>query len=96
MLKNLISTADSAKQPAYINYMALNSVMQNVKGKQYNFAGIKQAYDTDTVLKSLIKNFDQDGITMRTDQTKPVPTATKNKKTPVDRMAQQALAKRSK
>lgn len=96
MLKNLISTADSAQQPAYINYTALNSVMQNVKGSQYNFAGIKQAYDTDSVLKSLIKNFDQAGITLRTDQTKSVPTTTKNKKTPVDRMAQQALAKRSK
>jgi len=73
--------------------MALNKIMQNVKGNQYNFDALKNAYDTDVNLKSLIKNFDKDGITLKTDQTKNDPAPVKTKKTSVDRMAQQALKK---
>lgn len=70
--------------------------MQNVKGNQYNFDAIKNAYDTDLNLKSLIKNFDKDGITLKTDQTKNDPTPVKSKKNAVDRLAQQAVKNRSK
>lgn len=76
--------------------MALNKIMQNVKGNQYNFDAIKNAYDTDLNLKSLIKNFDKDGITLKTDQTKNDVTPVKSKKNAVDRLAQQAVKNRSK
>lgn len=96
MLKNLIATADSQQQTAYINYSALNRIMQNVQGPQYNFDTIKRAYDTDLEFKSIIKNFDKDGITMKTDISKPGVVAAAPKKNSVDRMAQKALKKRSK
>lgn len=70
--------------------------MQNVKGNQYNFDTLKNAYDTDLNLKSLIKNFDRDGITLKTDQTKNDPAPVRPKKNAVDRLAQQAVKKRSK
>jgi len=70
--------------------------MQNVQGPQYNFDAVKQAYDTDLEFKSIIKNFDKDGITMKTDVAKPGATPTAPKKNSVDRMAQKALKKRSK
>jgi hypothetical protein len=76
--------------------MALNKIMQNVKGNQYNFDALKNAYDTDVNLKSLIKNFDRDGITLRTDLTKNNTAPIKPKKNSVDRLAQQAVNKRSK
>ncbi len=70
--------------------------MQNVQGDQYSFDAVKQAYDTDAEFKSIIKNFDKVGITMKTDVTKPGTAPTAPKKGSVDRMAQQALKKRSK
>ena len=70
--------------------------MQNVQGPQYNFDAVKQAYDTDAEFKNIIKNFDQEGITLKTDVTKPGATPTAPKKNSVDRMAQKALKKRSK
>jgi hypothetical protein len=76
--------------------MALNKIMQNVKGNQYNFDALKNAYDTDVNLKSLIKNFDKDGITLKTDQTKNDVAPIKPKKNSVDRLAQQAVKNRSK
>jgi hypothetical protein len=76
--------------------MALNKIMQNVKGNQYNFNLFKNAYDTDLNLKSLIKNFDKDGITLKTDLTKNDVSPVKKKKNSVDRLAQQAVKKRSK
>jgi hypothetical protein len=76
--------------------MALNKIMQNVKGNQYNFDALKNAYDTDVDLKSLIKNFDKDGITLSTDLTKNNAAPIKPKKNSVDRLAQQAVKNRSK
>jgi len=70
--------------------------MQNVKGNQYNFDLFKNAYDTDLNLKSLIKNFDKDGITLSTDLTKNDVSPVKKKKNSVDQLAQQAVKKRSK
>jgi len=70
--------------------------MQNVQGDQYSFDTVKQAYDTDAEFKSIIKNFDREGITLKTDVTKPSTAPQTPKKNAVDRMAQQALKKRSK
>lgn len=70
--------------------------MQNVQGDQYSFDAVKQAYDTDAEFKSIIKNFDREGITLKTDVTKPSTVPQTPKKNTVDRMAQQALKKRSK
>jgi hypothetical protein len=97
VLRNLIATANSQQQPAYINYVALNRIMQNVQADQYSFDAVKRAYDTDAAFKSIIKNFDREGITLKTDVTTPSTTAAQApKKNSVDRMAQQALKKRSK
>lgn len=97
MLRNLIATANSQQQPAYINYIALNRIMQNVQADQYSFDAVKQAYDTDATFKSIIKNFDREGITLKTDVTTPSTIAAQApKKGTVDRMAQQALKKRFK
>jgi hypothetical protein len=76
--------------------VALNRIMQNVQGDQYSFDAVKQAYDTDAEFKSIIKNFDREGITLKTDVTKPGTAPQTPKKNAVDRMAQQALKKRSK
>jgi hypothetical protein len=76
--------------------VALNRIMQNVQGDQYSFDAVKQAYDTDAEFKSIIKNFDREGITLKTDVTKPGTAPQAPKKNAVDRMAQQALKKRSK
>ena len=76
--------------------------MQNVQADQYSFDAVKRAYDTDAAFKSIIKNFDREGITLKTDVTTPSTTADSTtaaqapKKNAVDRMAQQALKKRSK
>ena len=41
--------------------------MKNAGREQFDYRSFKAAYDSDERLKSMIKNFNQDGITLKTD-----------------------------
>lgn len=41
--------------------------MKNVGREQFDYRTFKAAYDSDPRLKSMIKNFNQDGVTLKTD-----------------------------
>lgn len=46
--------------------------MQNVGAEQFDFETFKVAYDTDPKVKAMIKDFDKDGITPKTQAQSPV------------------------
>ena len=75
---------------AYVNYLALNKLMSNVGGTQYDFDAVKSAYDSDAAVKSLIRNFDKNGIALNTDKKDVKDKVVKAKKTSVDQMALKA------
>lgn len=41
--------------------------MKNMGSEQFNYESFKLAYDSDPRIKPLVKNFDQEGITLATD-----------------------------
>jgi hypothetical protein len=48
--------------------------MKNMGSEQFGYESFKLAYDSDPRIKPLVKNFDQEGITLATD-TEAEPTA---------------------
>jgi hypothetical protein len=40
----------------------LNKLMQNVGAEQFDYETFKTAYDTDPRIKSMVKDFNQDGV----------------------------------
>ena len=43
--------------------------MQNVGAEQFDFGTFKASYDTDPRVKTMVKNFDKDGIEPKTKNT---------------------------
>jgi hypothetical protein len=41
--------------------------MKNMGSEQFSYESFKLAYDSDPRIKPLVKNFDQEGITLATD-----------------------------
>tara|TARA_B100000676_G_scaffold167380_1_gene164440 strand:+ start:3583 stop:3807 length:225 start_codon:yes stop_codon:yes gene_type:complete len=74
----------------------LNKILNNVGGLSINFDAFKKAYDSNTTIKKMIKNFDQRGLTLDTNAEGPDMPTTKGKRTKgIDAMAKRATKKRS-
>lgn len=58
--------ADSKGQSAFLSFRAMDRIMQNVGGESFSYEGFKQMYDSTPALKELIKDFNEDGITIAT------------------------------
>lgn len=55
------------KEPSEFSFDELNDLMKSVGSEQFDYRTFKAAYDSDERIKSMIKNFNQDGITLKTD-----------------------------
>lgn len=55
------------KQASEFSFDQLNRLMKNAGREQFDYRTFKAAYDSDERLKSMIKNFNQEGITLKTD-----------------------------
>ena len=44
----------------------LNKIMQNVGGEMFDYGTFKAAYDTDPRIKTMVKNFNSDGVEPKT------------------------------
>lgn len=64
--------------------------MQNVGGPQFSYDVFKAAYDSDDKIRGLIKDFNQDSITLKTRELDDVSGATASKKDVVGQMAKRA------
>jgi hypothetical protein len=63
----LLADANLKKQPASFSFDELNLLMKNMGSEQFSYEAFKQVYDADPRVKPLVKNFDQEGITLATD-----------------------------
>ena len=55
------------KQASEFSFDDLNRLMKNAGREQFDYRTFKAAYDSDPRLKRMIKNFNQDGVTLKTD-----------------------------
>ena len=60
--------ADSKGQPAFLSFIAIDRIMQNVGGESFSYDGFKQMYDATPALQDLVKDFNEQGITIATDE----------------------------
>ena len=98
LLRNQIKRADSTDSYVMLSWNAINNLMADMGHGMYNYDDFKTAYDTNPALKQIVKNFNGDGITLKTATDAPkepgvdvdvAPTNT------VDQMAKRATKKRS-
>lgn len=98
LLRNQIKRADSTHSYAMLSWEAINNLMADMGHGIYKYADFKNAYDTVPALKQIVKNFNQDGITLATSKEspkeKPLDIDVKPTNT-VDQMAKRATKRRS-
>lgn len=63
--------ADQKGQPAFLSFRALDQIMQNIGGESFNYEGFKNLYDTEPGIKEIVKDFNEDGITIATQEGTP-------------------------
>lgn len=70
--------------------------MKNMGSEQFTYDTFKLAYDSDPRIKPLIKNFDQQGITLATEMEAEPDSATQatSSETAVSKMAKRATSAR--
>lgn len=60
------SRADSKGQPAFLSFQAMDRIMQNLDGESFTYDGFKAIYDSTPGVQDIVKNFDENGITIDT------------------------------
>jgi len=79
-LRTVQQAADQKGKPVFLHFESpsqdkikegsinvdLNKVMQNMGGESFVYGTFKNAYDTDPRVKEMIKDFSEDGITLKT------------------------------
>ena len=81
VLRTLISSADRKGTPLFLHFqkpkskdamkqgaknLNVNKIMQNVGGEMFDYGTFKAAYDTDPRIKTMVKNFNSDGVEPKT------------------------------
>jgi|TARA_A100001015_G_scaffold53606_1_gene58746 LPS O-antigen subunit length determinant protein (WzzB/FepE family) len=98
-LNNLRGDADDAEQTLQISFDALAQIMKNTGYPQFNYSLFKQMYDSSETLKSVVDDFDQEKIILKTEKEmekdEPMDYDDKGSTDVVKKMAKSALAKRT-
>jgi hypothetical protein len=69
--------------------------MKNMGSEQFSYESFKLAYDSDPRIKPLVKNFDQEGITLATDvEAEPTAQQGTTSSNSVSQMAKRATSAR--
>jgi hypothetical protein len=68
VLMNMKGDADEKDRPSEISMDAVKSVMSNTGYPAFNYDVFKRIYDTDSDLKNVVADFDNEKIVVKTDQ----------------------------
>lgn len=83
------------KQAGEFSFDELNTLMKHAGAEQFDYRAFKAAYDTDERIKKMVKNFNQDGITLKTDVDADTAAPQEDPgNTKVSQMAKRATSKR--
>jgi len=83
VLRSLIGAADAKNTGLYLHFdtptdetkkkgamnIDLNKAMRNAGGESFDYGAFKASYDTDPRVKTMVANFNQDGIEAKTKAT---------------------------
>ena len=67
-LTNLRGSANDADQTSEISFGALEQILKNTGYPQFNYNLFKSLYDASNTLKSVVDDFDQDKIVLKTEK----------------------------
>jgi hypothetical protein len=65
--------------------------MRNIGNQQFDYETFKVAYDSDNKIKSIVKDFDKETITLKTSEVDNLKTTKHKKKNTVSNMAKKAV-----
>ena len=66
-LMNVKGDADDKNTSAHISFDAVSQIMKNTGHPAFSYDLFKQMYDNGKTLKNVVKDFDQEKITLKTD-----------------------------
>tara|TARA_B110000503_G_C7125504_1_gene404397 strand:- start:1249 stop:1497 length:249 start_codon:yes stop_codon:yes gene_type:complete len=69
----------------------LNKIMQNIGVQQFTYDTLKAAYDTDTKVADMIKDFTHDAVTLKTSEVDDLEPKKQKRKNTVASMAKKAV-----
>jgi len=90
IMRNLIQQANQRQIPLTLTFDQLNKFMKSSGNEQFSYDSFKAAYDSDPRVKSLTKNFNQDEITLATDEESDLPQQDAKDDDTVSQMAKRA------
>lgn len=94
LLRNLVAQANSKQQPSFLNWAALNNLMQNVGEEQFDYDSFKAQYDSSPMIQKLVFKFDNRGVELKTYGTDPKRSQSGEKETSISKMAKNAAKRR--
>lgn len=94
LLRNLVAQANSKQQPSFLNWAALNNLMQNVGDEQFDYDSFKAQYDSSPMIQKLVFKFDERGVELKTYGTDPKKSQGGEKETSISKMAKNAAKRR--
>lgn len=94
LLRNLVAQANSKQQPSFLNWAALNNLMQNVGDEQFDYDSFKTQYDSSPMIQKLVFKFDDRGVELKTYGTDPKRSQGSEKETSISKMAKNAAKRR--
>jgi hypothetical protein len=71
VLRNQIKRANTEGSSAELSWQAISSLMSDMGHGEYSYDAFKSEYDSNPDLKSIVKNFNADGIVLNTRIDKP-------------------------
>ena len=91
ILKNYIGRASSKKAPTTLNWAGLQHIFRT-SGFEFasDYETFKSIYDTSPVIQSLVKDFNQDGITLNVPGAPDAEQPTQDQETSQDKVDQTA------
>ena len=94
LLRNLVAQANSKQQPSFLNWAALNNLMQNVGDEQFDYDSFKAQYDSSPMIQKLVFKFNDRGVELKTYGTDPKKSQGGEKETSISKMAKNAAKRR--
>ena len=71
VLRNQIKRANTEGSSAQLSWQAISSLMSDMGHGEYSYDSFKTEYDNNPDLKSIVKNYNADGIVLNTQVEKP-------------------------
>ena len=76
MLKKVLTVLSNKDQKTF-TFDQLDKLMQNIGKSQFSYDVFKAAYDMDPQVKAMVKNFDKNKLTFKSDEMDDIPQAAK-------------------